>query len=251
MLLVSGGYNGISINPEVMTIAKKTILILSTLLSVYSLRAQQFSYTATCDSSGTYEELNAQTLLNPGGEVWSFRYRIPIGFAFSFLGQSFDSVTVERNGYLSFDSDRRYAIMAFNTFHDKTDSMNNRSTLSYALSGTAGSRVLKLQFKNVGQTHDASEALSYQLWMKESGAVEIHLGPHTYAVADTSNYSDTLMAVQLGLLNTQMDTPVRGLFLGGSPTQPASQPVDDQHPDMVFMRSLGRAGTKYSFIPQQ
>lgn len=234
-----------------MVIVRKIILLLLALSGFSSVRAQQFSYTVSCDSSGTYQELTAQTLLNPGGGAWAQTYRVPLGFAFSFLGNTFDSVTVERNGYLSFDSDRRYALMVYNAFRDKTDSTNNHSTLGYALSGTAGSRILKLQYKNVGATRNKKELFSYQIWLKENGSIEVHVGPHTYPVAASNNYTDTLNANHIGLLNTNMDTETRGLFLKGSPTQPASQPVNDSYPDLPYLRSYGEEGTTYSFIPQQ
>ena len=253
-----------------MSIVKKIPLILFAFLCSYTLRAQQFDYTVSCDSSGTYQELSSQTILNTNNSAWNFSYRVPVGFAFNFLGQNFDSVTVERNGYLSFDKDRSYALMAFNAFYDKQDSSGNRSVLSYAQSGSAPNRILKIQYKNVGQSGTASELLSYQLWLKEGGALEVHIGPHTQLTAEAgfdttmiayvtegdsmilhTNYYDTLMPVQIGLLNTNMDSETRGLFLKGSPTQPASQPVNDQNPGFAFMRSLGRAGTTYTFTPQQ
>ena len=268
--LTSKTLNGISKNPERMSIVKKIPLILFAFLCSYTLRAQQFDYTVSCDSNGTYQELSSQTILNTNNSAWNFSYRVPVGFAFNFLGQNFDSVTVERNGYLCFDKDRSYALMAFNAFHDKEDSLENHSVLSYAQSGSTPNRILKIQYKNVGQSGAASELLSYQLWLKESGALEVHIGPHTQLTAEAgfdttmiayvtegdsmilhTNYYDTLMPVQIGLLNTNMDSETRGLFLKGSPTQPASQPVNDQNPGFAFMRSLGRAGTTYIFTPQQ
>ncbi|TND10237.1 MAG: hypothetical protein FD123_485 [Bacteroidetes bacterium] len=83
--------------------------------------------------------------------------------------------------------------MAFNAFYDKQDSSGNRSVLSYAQSGSAPNRILKIQYKNVGQSGTASELLSYQLWLKEGGALEVHIGPHTQLTAE-AGFDTTMIA---------------------------------------------------------
>jgi len=227
----------------------RIVFLSAALLLTGIAAAQQFNYNVSCDSAGTYQELTAQTLLKSGSSPWAEKYPLATGFPFSCLGRTFDSVRVERNGYLSFDADRSYAFMAFNAFSDKIDTAGNRSTLSYALSGSAPNRVLKLQFRNMGQGAAPAELLSYQIWLNENGAIEVHVGPHTYAIADSTNSSDTLMPVVIGLVNTNMDTPTRGLFLEGSTTQPGSRPVNDTYPDPAFIRSIPAQGTRYTFTP--
>ncbi|TND10236.1 MAG: hypothetical protein FD123_484 [Bacteroidetes bacterium] len=53
-----------------MSIVKKIPLILFAFLCSYTLRAQQFDYTVSCDSSGTYQELSSQTILNTNNSAW-------------------------------------------------------------------------------------------------------------------------------------------------------------------------------------
>jgi len=221
------------------------MLFLAALLLTGIAHAQQFDYTVSCDTTGTYQELSAQTLLNSNNSSWAPRYKIPIGFSFHYLGRNFDSLWIETNGYLVLDEDRNYAFTAFNSFMDKIDANGDHAVLGYNLSGDPGSRVLKLQFKKVGQTLSTSEHLSYQVWLKEDSVLEVHVGPHSYTPGYNAQH-----AVRIGLINMNMDTETRGYFIGGeNPSQPQGQYCTDNTPTITYLQGIPATHTRYRFTP--
>jgi hypothetical protein len=217
-------------------------------LAALVVRAQDFNYTITSDTSGTYAALTSDSVLT-NDSAWKHSYKIQVGFSFPFAGKNFSELTVERNSYIVFDNNRSYALMAFAGFSCKKDEQNHYSGLSYANSGSSPNRILKIQFNKVGQGEYAAEHLSYQVWLHENGRIDIVTGTHTYQIADTATVNDTLNAIQIGLINTNMDTSNRGLFLSGAADSPGSQPLNDSYPEISFIRSMPRIGMRYSFIP--
>lgn len=220
----------------------RTLAATAALLAVLCSNAQQFSYSVSTDTGVTYTSLVSAAVLNNSNSAWATRYKIPIGFTFNYLGRDFDSLTVETNGYLSFDAERSYTFTALNNFGDCTDSTGTHAALGYDVSGTVGNRILKIQYYNVGQ-FAGTEKLNYQVWLKENGQLQLIIGAHTY------NTSDTTQNIRIGLLNANMDTPVRGLLLSGNPQSPGSQPIDDNNPAPVFLNTIPAAGTRYTFTP--
>jgi hypothetical protein len=243
-----------------------------------SLSAQNFNYTVSTTTE-TWQELNSQTILNANNSAWNFSYKIPVGFPFTFLGRNFDSLTIETNGYLVFDEDRNYALTTFLGFSDCEDSSGTHAVLGYELSGTTGNRILKIQFKNTGVSRRATKFFSWQIWLKESGVIEVHIGPNDFqpsiiVFTDTSsveallpdaegqandslvimrdttfiNY-DSLQAYRVGLLNMNMDTPTRGLFIGGTIDSPQSRPVDENNSEPIYFMRAPSPNTRYTFTP--
>lgn len=240
------------------------------------LFSQDFNYTVST-STEAWQELNSQTILNTNNSAWNFSYKIPVGFTFNYLGRNFDSLTIETNGYLVFDADRNYALTTFIGFSDCEDSAGTHAVLGYELSGTTGNRVLKIQFKNTGVSRRAAKFFSWQIWLKENGVVEVHIGPNDYQPSisvevdssyvepaqveeepsdslvvsrDTTfiNY-DSIQAYRVGLLNMNMDTSTRGLFIGGEVDSPQSQPVDDQDAEPLYFMRAPSQNTRYTFTP--
>lgn len=227
-------------------------------------RAQNFNYTVTTDSVA-WNDLSTQTILNSNNSAWNFSYRVPIGFTFNFLGRDFDSLTIETNGYLVFDNEHSYALTAFSGVGDRVDSVGSHAVIGYELSGTAGNHILKLQYKNCGPAVSGDERLSWQIWLRENGNIEMRVGPGTLrsnmiAVRDTSEitqldtiYSiveiDSLQSYRIGLLNMNMNTEDRGLFIGNNPSAPQAQPVDNSNPEILFLDAVPASGYRYTFIP--
>lgn len=220
---------------------RKIFLLSVIILATLTARSQDFDYTVMTDSV-SWQELNSQTLLNSNNSAWDFSYRIAIGFPFQYLGKSFDSLTIETNGYLVFDHDRNYAFTAFNEFRDRVDIAGDHATIGYESSGNNGNRILKIQFKNTGFALHDSRAQSWQIWIRENGSVELRVGPGDFS-------TDNSLQGRIGLVNQNMDTPVRGFFIGGDPRNPTEQPVDNEHPSTVYLDSIPAKGYRYTFSP--
>lgn len=219
--------------------------ILFSLFMSSDARSQTFNYSFASDSSA-WQELTSQTLLNTVDISWNSTYRVPIGFSFSYLGRTFDSVTIETNGYVVFDAESNYAFTSFNAFRDKLDNEGHHSVLSYTNTGTAPNRTLKIQYKNVAQADDPAEILSYQIWLHENGEVEVRIGPNSYGELVMS---DTTQALRLGPLNKNMNTPVNSFFASGNPRAASGHTQDETHPDAGYLYAIPFVGWRYRFIP--
>lgn len=229
-----------------------------------SLRAQNFNYTVTTDSVA-WNELNAQAILNSNNSAWDFSYKIPIGFTFNYLGRNFDSLTIETNGYVVFDAERNYALTAFSGLGDRVDSSGNHAVLGYELTGNTGNHILKIQYKDCGDANATTETQSWQIWLKENGNVEFHVGPGTLRTNEvivpgisqstqldttyTTTVLDSTQNFRIGLLNMNMDTETRGLFIGQNPSSPITQPVTDTYPETLYLDFVPSSGYRYTFSP--
>lgn len=229
-----------------------------------TLGAQNFNYTVSTDSV-VWNELNAQTILNSNNSAWNFSYRIPIGFTFNYLGKSFDSLTIETNGYIVFDYDRNYALTAFSGVGDHVDTAGNHAVIGYELSGSTGNHILKVQYLKCSPDAGGDEIQSWQIWLKENGNVEVRVGPGTLRsnsmatiVFDEVNQTtDTMIVSQLdstqnyrvGLLNMNMNTEDRGLFVSGNPASPQTAPVSANNPETPVLIFIPATGYRYTFTP--
>lgn len=221
-------------------------IIAFTLAAYGSTRAQDFSYTVSTDSVA-WNELNAQTILNSGNSAWNFSYRVPIGFPFSYCGRTFDSLTIETNGYVVFDGDRNYALTAFSSIGDHIDTNGTHAVLGYELTGTTGNRILKLQYKNCGSIETGWRTLSWQIWVRENGNIEFHIGPGSLRYDNMQ--VDTLQRYRVGLINMNMDTDDCGLLLEGDPSAPQSHPLTSTDPEPVYLEAIPACGYRYTFTP--
>ncbi|MDP2386987.1 MAG: hypothetical protein Q8M29_11485 [Bacteroidota bacterium] len=210
--------------------------------------AQQFNYSISLDTTFNYTDLSSATVLSQNAK-WLVKYEIPTGF--DTIGNTLQKVNLETNGFVIYNKNLNHALMAFKGFNCKLDSNSNFSQLSYLTTGTAGSKILKIEFKNVGQGEDPKELLSYQLWLKENGVFEIAVGPNSYQKNPGDTIIDTMQVVHIGLINRNMDTESNGLFISGTPQNPVSSPLNSQNTELAFLRTVPKRGYKYTFTPIQ
>ena len=225
---------------------KRFLFILAFVSLFVGTHAQNFNYTVSADSVA-WNELSSQTILNANNSAWNFTYKIPIGFDFEFCGRTFDSLTIETNGYIVFDRDRNYALTAFSGVGDCVDTSGNHSVLGYELSGTAGNRILKIQFKNCGETATGCKTMSWQVWLRENGNVEFRIGPGT--LRSDENGVDMTKQFRLGFLNMNMDTEDCGVLIGDSPLSPETVPVTENEAELPHLDFIPNTGFRFTFTP--
>ncbi len=146
----------------------------------------------------TFQKSNAayQTLVNSislnKGQTWYLpTFKIPVEFDFTMLGQKIDTFSMGNSGgtSLSYSAStfKVYYIDGINSdIQDRNMFTNNKpsvSPLSYKVEGSIGSRVLKVEWKNVGfyweddSLHTTNDFMNYQVWLYEgSNDVEYHYG---------------------------------------------------------------------------
>ena len=218
------------------------VLLGAVLFASPQAKGQDFNYTLQVNTTN-WSELSSQTLCNSVNQPWQSSYRIATGFSFPFNGGSYDSVTIETNGYLVFDRNRDQAFAAFTTFYNVIDTSGNNSVLGYEVSGTAGNKILKIQYLHVGLNNYSTEQLSYQLWLHENGQIEVIVGENSF---QSSNSASPFL---LGVLDMNMMAENRGYLVGYTSGNYIGQPVNNQTPEPLQIGTLPQSGTKFLFIP--
>src|SRR5687767_8853493 len=123
------------------------VIAIVTQVSVF---AQTYSFSAT---SGTYADLVSPTVVS-GTTPWTDTIfaTIPIGFPFTFQGNTYSTFYLDNYGdaYMFEPTTQTLqGIYAFDTSLEDRGTTTSASPFSYTLTGTAGSRILKIEWKNV------------------------------------------------------------------------------------------------------
>lgn len=152
-------------------------------------------------STATYADLVGATNLTVGNAWDDTIMTVPLGFTFKWALQNrnVDSITIDSYGMLyapqDFDANNEIftrGIMPYQA--DLTDRGYNTnqvavSPISYMTSGTAGSRICKIEFKNAGFYSDTTgaDSTNFQVWLYEgTNVIEFRYGPQGVADIATS-----------------------------------------------------------------
>lgn len=136
-----------------------------------------------------YAEIDSPTSLN-GTAVWNHLTSYPVYLPFTFYlhGQAYTAVNVQAGGGINFPGSGYkqlnvwWVAFAGGFYLKDKGTSTSRSSVSYRISGTAGNRVLKVQWKNagfkqVGSRVDTTDYVDYQIWLFETDShIEIHFG---------------------------------------------------------------------------
>lgn len=217
------------------------LIVIISLVTFDSAYGQTFNYNFQ-KSTGSFTFLGNKTILSQNSDWHTRNITIPIGFQFAFLDSTFDTLSIESNGFIVFGNNKRYAIAAFNEILPIQDSTGYiKSSISYQLDGTTGQRILKIEYKDCGFNVESTESFSYQIWMFESGGeVDLRIG---------SSSNDSTITPFIGLINMTRDTEISAFLIHGDPGNPQSQTLGEID-DLIYLNSLPSGGTIYSFIPQ-
>lgn len=160
-----------------------------------SLIAQTYTFTAT---TGTYNNLSQSTSLNQGMTWDDPVFTIPIGFNFKFFNKTLTTIDISDYGLGGLLADDNNAdIVSFlvpygadiidrgyDLFQGSTNT--SQSNISYKLEGTAGNRILKIEWNNAGFFNDLDDNnvsvdyVNFQLWLYEgSNTIEVRFGPNS------------------------------------------------------------------------
>jgi hypothetical protein len=177
---------------------KKTILALS-LMATLQATAQPEGRVLTI-STQPYTSLPSPTVITQPG--WDdFSATVPLGFNFTLFGQSTQTLYFDNDVNLGMDITLSTAahgpvslIGTFEDYLDRDTALNGKSYVGYSISGATGSRIAKIEGKNLGFYNEyngasgtLNDSTNFQIWIYEgSNAVEVHWGPSSIA----QNYTD-------------------------------------------------------------
>ena len=228
-------------------------MVTGLLYACFSVKAQSYSF---AQATTSYANLSGATVIpfsdfDPQSDLFWVNDLIGETFYFYVVPYKFDTSAkyffIQSNGDLRIDNDSTLAIIdgAFTYL----DSINAQSSVSYKIVGASGSKILKVQWKNmkvrVGQ---AGNYLNMQIWVyQQNGVVEIHYGPRSANNASGFNIN-TGPQVGMFLSGFAFTQCLEKLWVNGSPTSP----VLDSNANYVFkaMSGIPDAGTLYRFTPR-
>lgn len=214
--------------------------------------------------NNTYSNLTGSISLN-NGDVWDDPgYTIPIGFNFSFGTYTFSTIYILEwsvGGVLSSSPVDGGIVPLFVPMgQDLIDlgfnSGVSQSNISYKTEGTAGSRILKIEWNNVGFWEDStgSDFMNFQLWLYEgSNTVEFHYGPSSINNPLESFEGET--GPQISLI-TSFNIDLQQLedtayFLSGNPTNPNIITLNaGETIELSYLQGMMPNGTVYRFLRQ-
>lgn len=212
--------------------------------TINHIHAQGFNYSFS-QTTATYNSISSPTTIVEN-KMWSNEtFQIPIGFDFSFHGNSFDSVYIKPDGLLSFDQNNAHAFYALKGAIGRMDTLRNFSSVSYSLTGSSGSRILKIQYSDVSlEAIMSALTLNMQVWLYEANdAIDIRYGTNSYYAL-----SDSLYSPVVGLVSFSNGTPINSYLLKGNPSSPVAEiPIGEG--ELRFMIRVPSPGQVYTFTP--
>lgn len=243
---------------------KKTTLLLSLLIGT-AISFGQYSFSKT---TGTYSDLSGSTSLTNGNTWDDDQFTIPLGFNFTYFDSTISTMYIEDYGlgaYLVTDPSETGIIpMLIPYGADITDrgwddltgpSSGGLSPISYLLTGTTGSRILKVEWKNVGFYDDiddngiSTDFTNFQLWLYEgTNNIEIHFGPNSITQPALSYSGETGSSVELitGFDFALDEYGANTITLEGIPTAPTVK-VINTFDSLEFLNGTIPNGTIYKF----
>ncbi len=215
-------------------------------LAIFSKRvvAQDLNYTFSASSSA-YTSLESPVNIASGAFWANKQFVVPIGFSFSFMGASFNELTVKPDGLISFDAENVRSFYCLKGITCKSDLSGNFSSMSYLLCGNSGSRILKIQLSNVGfEAVPSDNHVNLQVWLYEQGSkIEIRFGANGFYNARDSLYSSIV-----GLVYFQEGVVQKVFMLKGNPSEPATEVIESIG-QMCFLTRIPSPGQVYLFTP--
>jgi|TARA_B110000967_G_C18802617_1_gene519310 hypothetical protein len=218
---------------------KKALLFLA-LFTFTLIGFNQYTFSTR---TGTYSNLTGATSLTNGGTWDDPQLTIPIGFNFTLFDSTISTIFIEDYG-LGADltiTDSESGIVPFLTpfisdiidrgynFTVGDTSTGGLSPISYKLTGTSGSRILKIEWKNVGFYSDIDDNgisidyANFQLWLYEgSNNIEMHYGPSSVTQAILCYEGDlgTIVFLTPNYDFSTDDIGVGSYNIHGNPTSP-------------------------------
>lgn len=153
-----------------------------------------------------------------------FQFTLP--FNFTFFDQTFNTLYID-GGFATFTYERVDLgngqfienLAGYEMYvYDSEIYGGDASPISYTTEGTAGNRILKVQWKNCAFEPDenGTDYANFQLWLYENdGKLEYHYGP--ISVSGSDSYGYPAEGPTVSILNGD---GTQGIILTGSPSNP-------------------------------
>ena len=227
---------------------KKILLSLIVILTIqFNIQAQSYTFS---QRTTTYTDLASPTNLF-GTSIWDDTSAIvPIGFPFILGATTFSNVEINSNGVILFNSGSTDAgIIAYDSDLASLGTASSTSPIGYELTGTAGSRIFKVQWKNAG-FYDGSgtDFTNFQVWLYEgSNKIETYIGASNFAnpadIFGSFGGPANGVATMIDFTNEILS----GLFIQGSPGAATTVTLTNSS-TYPFLNAPPANGTAYTYV---
>ncbi len=240
----------------------KKIALITTFTFAALTSAQQASAQMPYNFSAStvaYQPLTNGTSVN-GSTMWDENntFVIPLGFSFKLNGVTTNKIALVGGAFISADTvgvQNGFGLLS-STIQDR-GKFNTESPIRYTTSGTAGSRIFKLELFNVGFSDEGKnygtldDSLNMQVWLYEgTNAVELHYG--SSRITHFNDYFGTVfMMGYLKNFDLAAGTFDKVYVLKGSLTSPTLDSMTMA--DMLNPRGFATvptSGMTYKFTPK-
>lgn len=214
----------------------KSVLALTFLLAASNtVMAQDYTYSTF---TAPFQYLTNPDTLSSDIPDWDDdMFLIAPGFPVNVMGETYDSIAVETNGslilYNAFSeivdgNDTLPVLMPFGEFLSNSGSVDllylvaGNSPIGYEVTGSAGSRIAKIEWRNAGFFNDPNDVdfVNFQAWIYEgSGDIEFRYG--SSQVSTESYDGATGPTVGIGPIDPVSFDFLAGYYLTGDSTAAA------------------------------
>lgn len=245
---------------------KKQLLLSTLMLTYFALQTSaQFNYTLSVQNA-TYTPLSSSSSSVNGTLIWDDdTFTVPLGFAFNMDGIVINTVAIEEDNFVvgyNLNGDTANAFMFTDAdLHDRgwVSGSVSRSPIRYEVSGTDGSKIVKLEIANAGfyDENDLystdNDSLYLQIWFYQgTNVIEFHFGP-----SNITHYADYYYATGQPLFGyaKRFDINTMGMemfyYMNGSATSPTVDSTADVLNIMTGgLNTYPSNGTVYKFTPK-
>lgn len=217
--------------------------------------AKNFTYTFT-KATATYADLVNPTSLN-NGQTWDDpTYLIPLAFPILVNGEAVQSLSIDGYGsdLLASTSDDNIYNFIYPFGADLIDrgyaTDVSVSPISYKVEGTAGSRILKIEWKNAGsysEDEPYSMFVNFQAWFYEtSNIIEFHYGTSSITDAQLFYGGDAGAWIGIGKFAIDANDEIE-ILISNALTGNVDNPTLNSEFD--FINGTPANGTVYRFTP--
>lgn len=225
------------------------------LISIYSkINAQKQPYTISAHT-GTYTELTDGISIDSGATWNSGTFLdLPIGFTFKYYGINTTHILIYSFGIGNVQPFWHIFNLSGNS-SASDQGINDgsgiaKSPRSYLLTGTPGSRILKIQYKNIAFDGAPDDYANYQVWLYEtSNKIDVIVGPNriTQPTVVYKGAQGPLIGVTI-LTNSDFIDIKYANILKGDPSSPGSG-TSAKASDLPTLSSTPANGQIYTFDP--
>ena len=216
----------------------KSILsrILFLIILLFSIGIKQVNAQLSCygltQSTGTYSPISGGTVLSAAGVINDDNTYtgVPIGFNFSYLGNTYTTLGVTANGYMQFGGTISNGSLyngtsmptILNGIHILSEDLYGTSStceISYTTTGSTGNRIFTIQWKDWGFYSTGGSEINFQAKLYEgSNTIQFIYNPGTPATSQTCQIGLTGAATTefLGVTNTSLNWTAYSLMTSNS-----------------------------------